>query len=70
VWREACALQVGGVVRNLADGTVEVVALGTSDQIAKLDGAIRRGPRHARVAKVEKTEISDELTDYKTFDIR
>ena len=70
VWREARALQVGGMVRNLADGTVEVIGQGDSERIASLEAAIRLGPSHARVAKVEKSEISDEVTDYKSFYIK
>ena len=70
VWREARALQIGGMVRNLADGTVEVIAQGDPRLIDSLEVAIRRGPSHAQVTEVEKSEISDEVTDYNTFYIK
>lgn len=69
VWREAQVLKLGGTVRNLADGTVEVIAQGEAQQLAGLEAAIRRGPRHSRIANLEKAEISDEMTDSMIFNI-
>ena len=45
-----------GWVRNLADGSVEVVAEGDAASVERLEAAIRRGPGSARVAHVEVEE--------------
>ena len=57
VEREAHILGVAGWVRNNHDGTVEVLAQGTRDQLAGLHSRLREGPRAARVDSVE---VSDE----------
>ena len=44
---------VMGVVRNLPDGRVEIVAEGDDQSLARLEAAIRQGPSHARVEQVE-----------------
>jgi acylphosphatase len=53
VEREAHILQIAGWVRNNADGTVEVLAQGTSEQLAGLQSRLQQGPRAARVDNVE-----------------
>jgi acylphosphatase len=47
---------VGGYVRNLPDGRVEVYAIGTAAQLDKLVAELRRGPRHATVEDVTVEE--------------
>lgn len=54
------ALQVAGWVRNCPDGTVEVVAEGTVDQLRELAFDLSRGARYARVIKIEQSEIPPE----------
>jgi acylphosphatase len=44
---------VMGIVRNLPDGRVEVVAEGDDESLARLEAAVWRGPSHARVEHVE-----------------
>jgi acylphosphatase len=61
VLRRATSLGLAGWTRNLPDGRVEVVAKGESGDLAALEEALRQGPRHSRVADVEKTQISDEV---------
>ena len=56
VEREAFILQVAGWVRNNPDGSVEVLAQGTREQLAGLHSRLREGPRAARVAEVEVSE--------------
>ena len=56
VEREAHILQVAGWVRNNPDGTVEVLAMGTRDQLSGLRSHLREGPRAARVDNVEESE--------------
>jgi acylphosphatase len=56
VEREAHILGVAGWVRNHADGSVEVLAQGTRDQLSGLRSRLREGPRAARVDGVEESE--------------
>lgn len=56
VEREAHALGIAGWVRNNHDGSVEVLAQGTRDQLAGLHFRLRQGPRAARVDEVEVTD--------------
>lgn len=58
VQREADALSVTGFVRNLPDGTVEVVAEGAEPALAQLEARLREGPSFARVAGVERSAIA------------
>ncbi|HEX6823641.1 MAG TPA: acylphosphatase [Candidatus Sulfotelmatobacter sp.] len=53
VEREAHMLGIAGWVRNNHDGSVEVLAQGTRDQLSGLHGRLREGPRAARVDAVE-----------------
>ena len=55
VEREAHILQIAGWVRNNHDGTVEVLAQGTRDQLSGLRSRLREGPRAARVDDVEES---------------
>jgi acylphosphatase len=43
---------LGGYVRNLLDGRVEVYAIGSRAQLDRLVADLRRGPRHAFVEDV------------------
>ncbi len=52
----AANLGVGGYVRNLFDGRVEVYAIGSGEQMDALKGALRRGPRMAAVDQVEERD--------------
>jgi acylphosphatase len=56
VEREAHILGIAGWVRNNADGSVEILAQGTRDQLTGLRSRLREGPRAARVDKVEESE--------------
>ena len=56
VEREAHILQIAGWVRNDPDGSVEVLAVGTRDQLAGLRSRLQEGPRAARVDDVEESE--------------
>jgi acylphosphatase len=68
VEREARILGVHGWVRNRADGTVEVLAAGTNEQLNALYKKLREGPRASRVDDVEVEETAP-LSDLKTFRI-
>ena len=51
--RVAHDIGVTGWVRNVSDGTVEVVAVGEAGQLEKLLVFLRKGPSGAFVAEVE-----------------
>jgi len=51
--RAAQALGLGGSVRNMPDGSVEVHAVGPPDVVARLEAALREGPPASRVARVD-----------------
>ena len=56
VEREAHILGISGWVRNNSDGSVEVMAQGTREQLLGLRSRLRQGPRSARVDDVEEFE--------------
>ena len=56
VEREAHILGIAGWVRNNHDGSVEILAQGTRDQLSGLHSRLRQGPRAARVDAVEVSE--------------
>lgn len=56
VQRTGEGLGLGGHVRNLADGGVEVHAWGTPDTLDALEAALRAGPRASRVDGVTRVE--------------
>jgi acylphosphatase len=51
--REALRLGLRGWVRNLPDGTVEVLADGDASRLEELLRWLHQGPRSARVTRVE-----------------
>lgn len=67
--REAVPLGLDGYVRNLRDGTVEVVAEGERRDLEKLLAFLRRGPSHARVEAVD-VEWSEPKGDLRSFEVR
>jgi acylphosphatase len=68
VEREAHMLGIAGWVRNNHDGSVEVLAQGTRDQLSGLHSRLREGPRAARVDAVDVSE-ADPVTGLSTFRI-
>jgi acylphosphatase len=56
---EAKRLNLRGVARNLADGSVEVLALGGSSAVEALHEWLKRGPAHARVDRVQESDAAD-----------
>ena len=49
---------IHGWVRNLADGSVEVMAEGDTDAVDRVEAAVRRGPSYARV---ERFDVEDQV---------
>lgn len=52
--RAAERMNLTGYARNLPDGRVEAYAVGTPDQLAKLQSALERGPWGASVSEVKE----------------
>ena len=69
VEREAQLLRIAGWVRNNHDGSVEVLAMGTRDQLAGLRSRLQDGPRAARVDDVEESE-ADPVAGLSSFQVR
>ena len=58
VEREAHMLGIAGWVRNNHDGSVEVLAQGTRDQLLGLHSRLREGPRAARVDSIDVSDAT------------
>jgi acylphosphatase len=57
-------LRMGGFVRNLRDGRVEIFAMGTLQQHKELRAMLERGPGFSRVTEVlEEGAIPDRQYD-------
>ncbi|EER23941.1 Acylphosphatase family protein [Coccidioides posadasii C735 delta SOWgp] len=59
--RNANLYGLTGWVRNTTDGKVQGEAQGDEESITKLIEDISRGPRHAQVTKLEKSEIDPKV---------
>ena len=69
VWREAERLALRGSVRNLPDGSVEVIAQGVEEALERLERALARGPSGARVDRVERAEVPHDMKLANDFEI-
>lgn len=58
VERVARQLHLGGYVKNLRDGRLEVYAIGPAEQLADLKRRLEEGPRGARVGRVSEEEAA------------
>jgi acylphosphatase len=56
--REAESLGVYGFVRNLPDGSVEVVGEGPEETLARFEEKLKEGPAFSRVAGVERSTVA------------
>ena len=61
--RMAEAFDIAGYVRNSPDGSVEIVASGSQDNIRSFREQIEIGPTHGRVDRVEEAELQDQRFD-------
>src|ERR1039457_4470122 len=59
VHREASELRLSGWVRNTEEGEVEIVASGTSDDLAEPRASLRRGPRGSRVDRILEHHLDE-----------
>jgi acylphosphatase len=69
VEREAQILGIAGWVRNDPDGSVEVLAIGTPEQLSGLRSSLEEGPRAARVDDVEESE-AEPVAGLNSFQVR
>jgi acylphosphatase len=69
VEREAHILGIAGWVRNNHDGRVEVLAIGTREQLAGLRMRLQEGPRAARVDGVEES-LAEPVAGLNSFQVR
>jgi acylphosphatase len=58
VYTQAQHLDLGGFVRNCANGEVEAVFAGPAEAVEAMLAACRQGPRHAAVDALAIEEIS------------
>jgi acylphosphatase len=65
----ASECSVTGWVRNLPDGSVEIVAQGSPDAVARMTSWAQRGPRYAAVDRVQ-IETRAESSELDGFEIR
>ena len=56
VQEKAAMLGLSGWARNLADGRVEVYAVGSTNSLSDLAAALHLGPRMSQVRSVSETE--------------
>jgi acylphosphatase len=57
---QANVLALRGYARNLADGRVEVLAIGDTEAIERLAGWLQHGPPLARVDAVVRESIAED----------
>ena len=62
-------LGLNGYARNMADGSVEVVAEGSKQKIKELIEFCKKGPKAARVDKVD-VHIEEANGEFDRFEIR
>jgi acylphosphatase len=64
--REALRLNVRGTVRNLSDGSVEVMAVATRDALEHFERSLRRGPPMSDVEQLVPVgcTLPDDVEDF------
>ena len=70
VMRRAQALKLRGVVRNLPDGRVEVVAAGSDEAVKRFEDDLREGPSLARVTGIDKSDLPADQIWGTSFKVR
>jgi acylphosphatase len=66
---KARALRLRGYVRNMSDGSVEVLAEGTSEALSSLLAWLKRGPSGARVTAVDHRYVEAHGTPPSRYDL-
>jgi acylphosphatase len=55
--RAAAKINVGGYVKNLHDGRVEVLVIGTPQQLREMRTMLERGPRFSSVTEIREETV-------------
>lgn len=66
--REAEKWGISGIVRNLPNGDVEVIAQGNETEITQFESFLHRGPSSARIDQVRR-DVLDQAQIFRGFDI-
>ena len=64
----AAKMDVTGFVRNLPDGSVEIVAEGTAEWLSRLQSAAKQGPSFSHVTDIVLS-FPDATGEFSTFEI-
>lgn len=54
--KRAQKLGIKGMVKNLPDGNVETILIGSPEEVDTMAGLLKSGPPRARVEEIEKLE--------------
>ncbi len=68
--QNARELGVAGWVKNMRDGTVEVVLSGSEDQVAGMIDRLKKGPFSAKVTSIKELDTPQQEDDFQDFSIR
>ncbi|MBK5283937.1 MAG: acylphosphatase [Bacteroidia bacterium] len=66
---KANELNITGYVLNATDGTVEISAQGTEENLTEFSRWCHRGPERARVDKVEVRDVEEKIS-FSRFEVR
>jgi len=69
IYKTANSLSLNGYVRNLPEGSVEIIVTGTECQLEKLIEYAKEGPLLSRVNNVIVQNLNN-LEDFNCFEIR
>ncbi|MBO9201156.1 MULTISPECIES: acylphosphatase [Niastella] len=58
---KALELGISGIVKNLPDGNVHILATGSSDQLNELVHWCKQGPPHANVSSVDVKSVESQV---------
>ena len=58
---KALELGVSGIVKNLPNGNVHILATGTADQLNELVHWCKQGPAHAKVSSVDVEPVAAQV---------
>lgn len=61
--RAGCAMKLGGHVRNLPDGSVEVHVSGNPSTLDRFEETLRSGPPASRVEAIERVDADPRTPD-------
>jgi acylphosphatase len=68
--KKAEALNLNGWVKNMPDGSVEVMLSGDEKSIEEMLKNLREGPRSARVEKINEISSTDKPEKFNSFTVR